>query len=279
MADDALESWLRDHRAAHPRLDAAWVFLRRAPRRDALGAFEALKQEWLDAVYAIHAPSVAATKLQWWIEECGLARDGRARHPLTQAVFADAVARAIPPSSWNAMFHAAGLQLEAAPAADLSAQVAQTGALHGALARIETALWFGTGAGAERACGVAAVQGAIAALRNLPMEIEHGRTPLPMALLARHGLSQGALLEDTASRRAALHGQIGDLLHVLDEADTLSGPLGLFRGLQARLDRRALRHAARAEEPLGAMQRPAGGLPATLDAWRAARAWHAAAQP
>ena len=279
MADSALESWLRDCRAAHPQLEPAWIFLRRDPRHDVYGAFEALKQEWLDAVYAIRAPNVAATKLQWWVEELQRAHDSHARHPLTQALSADERARAIPPARWNEVFHAALLQLEAPPAADFPAQLAQAAPLHGAIARIETSLWFSAEADAQRAEKLAAAQRAVAALRNLPMEVDYGRTPLPMSLLARHGLSQNALIEDQPGRRAALRDQTGELLRALDEAAKLPGPLSLFRGLQVRLDRRALRRAVRVDEPLIALQGLTGGPAALLDAWRAARAWHSAQRP
>ncbi|MER3547214.1 MAG: phytoene synthase [Rhodanobacteraceae bacterium] len=279
MTESALESWLRDFRAVHPQLEPAWVFLARDPRRDVYGAFEVLKQEWLDAVYAIRAPNVGATKLQWWIEELHCAHDGHARHPLTQAVFVDERVRAIPLAQWNEVLHAALLQLEAPPVSDFSAQLAQALPLHGALARIETAMWFGVDANAHRAQKLAAAQRAAAALRNLPMEVDYGRTPLPMSLLARHGLSHNALTDDAPAQRAALRAQSGDVLRALIDADKLPGPLSLFRGLQMRTDRRALRRALRAEEPLRALQEPTGGFGATLDAWRSARAWHSAQQP
>ncbi|SRR5579883_531449 len=279
MADSALESWLGDFRAAHSQLEFAWIFLRDDPRHDVYGAFEVLKQEWLDAVYAIHAPNVAARKLQWWMEELQLAREGHARHPLTQTLFADPRICPIPAVRWNELFHAALLQLEMPPASDLSAQLAQAAPLHGAMARIETMLWFGMGADPRHAQAMAAAQHLIAALRSLPMEVDYGRTPLPMSLLARHGLSQNALMEDGPTRRAALRDQARGLLHALNEAAKLPGPLSLFRGLQMRLDRRALRRARYASEPLGAIQRLTGGFGALLDAWRAARAWHSARQP
>jgi len=279
MSDAARESWLRDYRAAHPQLEPAWIFLRADPRRDVYGAFEALKQEWLDAVFAIRAPNVAATKLQWWMEELQRAHQGHARHPLTQAVFTDERAQVIPLAQWNEVSHAALLQLEAPPVSDFSAQLAQATSLHGSIARIETSLWFGGDADAQRAEKSAAVQRAVAALRNLPMEVDYGRAPLPMSLLARHGLSQNALIEDGPSRRAALRDQARDLLRALDETAKLPGPLSLFRGLQVRLDRRALRRALRAHEPLAAMQGLTGGLGALFDAWKAARAWHLAQQP
>ncbi|HEY3521861.1 MAG TPA: squalene/phytoene synthase family protein, partial [Rhodanobacteraceae bacterium] len=279
MANAALETWLRDFRSAHPQFEPAWIFLRGDPRCEAYGAFEALKQEWLDAVYAIRAPNVASTKLQWWAEELQRAHSGEPRHPLVQAVFADARAKAIPLADWHGVLAAALSQLETPPPPDLPAQLEQAAPFHGAIAQIETVLWFGAGAYVKRAEKLAAVQRAIAALRNLPMEVDYGRTPLPMSLLARHGLSQSALIDDGPARRAALRDQAGDLLRVLDETAKLPGPLGPFRALQARLDRRALRRALRADEPFGEMQRLTVGFGTLFDAWRAARAWHSAQRP
>jgi phytoene synthase len=279
MADAALETWLGDYRAAHPQLEPAWLFLRNDPRRDVYGAFEALRQEWLDAVYAIRAPNVAATKLQWWAEELQRVREGQARHPLTRALFADAAASAIPLTQWNELLRAALLQLETPPPADFSAQLAQAASLHGALARIEIALWFGPGADTRRAERSAAVQRVVAALRNLPMEVDYGRAPLPMSLLARHGLPQAALIEDGPARRAAMRDQAATLLRELDAAAKLPGPLSPFRGLQVRLDGRSLRRVARVDEPLAAIRELTGGFGALLDAWRAARAWHSAQRP
>ena len=279
MTADALESWLRDYRNAHPQTETAWIFLRGEPRRGALGAFEALRQQWLDAVYAIREPRVAATKLQWWVEELQHAGNGQARHPLTQALFADERVRVIPQAHWQEALLAAFRELDAATASDFLAQSAQAASLHGAIARIETTAWFGAAADPRRMQALAPVQHLVAMLRNLPMEVDHGRAPLPMSLLARHGLSQDALLQEGPARRGALQDQIRDLLQAMAEADKMPGPLSLFRGLQQRLDRGALRRAMRAQEPLRELQRGAGGFGALMDAWSVARACRSTMRP
>lgn len=276
---EAIGDWLQAWRESHPQLEPAWAFLRADPRHEIYAAFAALEQEWLNAVYAIREPHVAAVKLQWWAEEMQLARAGAARHPLTRAVFADERARAIPPRFWDEAMQAAMLVLDPAPAADFPAQLAATRPLHGALARIETALWFGADANPERAQAVAAAQHGVELLRNLPDEIEHGRAPLPMALLARHGLSVAELASGSEARDAALRDQARALRQALAETDKMAGPLSLFRGLQARLDRRALRAAATAADPLRALCKGQGGVRGLLDAWNSARAWHRAARP
>lgn len=279
MNNGALQDWLEAWRDSHPQLEPAWIFLRADARHEVCAAFAALEQEWLDAVYAIREPHVAAIKLQWWGEEMQLAQAGSARHPLSQAVFADERARAIPARLWDEVMEAAMGALDFAPAADFPAQLRAAQPLHGGLARIETALWFGAGASPERAQALAAVQHGVALLRNLPSEIEHGRAPLPMALLARHGLRLGELANDSERRRAALRDQAQALRQALDEIDKMAGPLGLFRDLQARLDRRALRRMQTAADPLRVLQGGQGGLRGLLDAWSAARTWHRAKQP
>ena len=100
-----------------------------------------------------------------------------------------------------------------------------------------------------------------------------------MSLLARHDLSQDALLQDGAARRGALQDQIRDLGQAMVDADKMPGPLSLFRGLQQRHDWRALQRAQRASEPLRELQQGAGGFGALMDAWSAARACRSAMRP
>jgi len=272
MTDTALEHWLRDWRAAHPQLETAWVFLR-DDERALYGAFAALESEWLEAVYAIREPQVAAAKLQWWREELRLAHASQARHPLTQALFVSTRVRVIPLAWWNETIDVALARLDALPAPDFAAQLALAQPFHGALARIETALWFGIDADPARARRVASLEHLIAALRYLPQELAYNRSLLPMNLLARHGLTQATLGEDSEARRAALGDQARALRQALGEAVKLAGPLSLFRGLQMRQDASALRVAECATDPLHALHGSQNGLRLLFDAWRAARAW------
>ncbi|MEO7149942.1 MAG: squalene/phytoene synthase family protein [Rhodanobacteraceae bacterium] len=269
---EALEHWLRDWRAAHPQLETAWLFLHE-DERARLGAFAALVSEWLEAVYAIREPQVAVAKLQWWGEELHLAQEGRARHPLTQALFLDQRIRALPTDWWDEVIDAALARLDAPPASDFAAQLAQARPLQAALARIETAVWFDIRADPTRAQRVAILQHLVDALRHLLQELAHNRSPLPMNLLARHGLTQAALGEDSEARRAALRDQATVLRQALDEAAKMACPLSLFRDMQLRLDARALRSAETVSDPLHALHEPQSGLRALFDAWCSARAW------
>lgn len=279
MSDGSLETWLRGWRAKHPQLEPTWTFLRADPRRNHYIALAVLEQQWRDAVYAIREPQVAAAKLQWWREELQFAQAGAARHPLTQELFSEKRIRALPGAVWEEAMDAAMLALDFAPAADVAAQLAAARPLHGALARIEIALWFGAGVEPGRAEAVAAVLHADSLLRNFSNEIEYGRSPLPMSLLARHGLSVAGLSHPSAALNAALGDQMRALRQVLDETDKIAGPLSLLGDLKSRLDRRALRAASASSDPLQAFCLEQGGLRSLFDAWRAARTWHRAAQP
>ena len=279
MSDGSLETWLHGWRATHPQLEPAWTFLRADPRRDHYIALAVLEQQWRDAVYAIREPQVAVAKLQWWREELQLAQAGAARHPLTQDLFAEERIRVLPRAVWDEAMDAAMLALDCAPASDFAAQFAAARPLHGALVRIEIALWFGAGAESGRAEAVAVALHLDSLLRNFPNEIEHGRSPLPMSLLARHGLSIANLSHPSAALNAALGDQMRALRQALHETDKIAGPLTLLGDLKLRLDRRALRAAPSSSDPLRAFCVEQGGLRSLFDGWRAARTWHRAVQP
>jgi phytoene synthase len=98
---------------------------------------------------------------------------------------------------------------------------------------------------------------------------------MPMAQLARHGLSRAQLRSQGAARQQAVKAQLDDLLASWTESATLAGPLSVFRALESRHAHRLAQRAARAGDALAVLQ--AGhsrtGLATALQAWQAARAW------
>jgi phytoene synthase len=238
-------------------------------------ALAALEQEWIAAAYGIREPQVAAAKLGWWAEELASAPTSGGQHPLTQVLFDDARAQAIPMAVWLAPLQAAVAQLEQGTAADFAAQLAAAEPLHGALARLETAWWHGAQADAARAARLATLGHVLHALRRLEDDLERDRLPLPMSRLARHGLVRGELGQRSDARDAAIRAQLADLQAAWREAARLPGPLSVFRALAAHEGARLLRRAHGAADPLAALQREQrGGFGATFAAWRAARRWH-----
>ncbi|UGB46713.1 squalene/phytoene synthase family protein [Frateuria edaphi] len=274
VGHDALQSYVNKWLAAQPAQRVALAFVDPARHAGHI-ALAALEQELLTAAYGIREPHVAATKLNWWAEELAGAAQSGGRHPLTQVLFDDERTDRIDSERWLAPVVAAMAQLEEGTAADFGAQLAAASQLHGALAALETAWWFGESASPERAARVAAIAHLLHALRRLDDDAERDRLPLPMTSLARHGLRRDELRRAGAARNTAVRGQLEELTAAWREASRLAGPLSVFRAVESHAGERLARRAAGAAEPLQVLQhaRPSGGLATTLAAWQAARRW------
>ena len=265
-----IDKWL----AVQPQQRVALVFVdgRRYPGHVALAALE---QELLGAAYGIREPQVAAAKLNWWAEELAGAAASGGRHPLTQVLFDDERAHAIAGDLWLAPVLAAMAQLEQGTAADFPAQLAAAMPLHGALAALETAWWYGADVSPARAARLATLNHLLYALLRLEQDAERDRLPLPMARLARHGLSRTQLRSPSEAREQAVKAQLDDLLASWRESATLAGPLSVFRALESRHGNQLAQGAAHTDDALAVLQtgQPRTGLATTLHAWQAARAW------
>lgn len=270
----ALQSYVDKWLAVQPQQRTALVFVDpgKYPGHVALAAWE---QELLSAAYGIREPHVAATKLNWWAEELSNAAATGGRHPLTRVLFDDERAHAMPQKRWLAPVLAAMAQLEEGTAVDFSAQLNAASALHGALAALETAWWYGESASPDRAARVATLNHLLFALRRLQDDSERDRLPLPMTRLARFGLSRASLRQQSEERDQAIKAQLDDLRLAWGGASRLGGPLSVFRALEASEGERLARKAARADEPLKVLQKgtPDSGFMVTMRAWRAAQRW------
>jgi phytoene synthase len=276
LAHGALQSYVDKWLAVQPEQRVALAFVDPAkyPGHVALAALE---QELLAAAYGIREPQVAAAKLNWWAEELSGAAASGGRHPLTRALFGDERARALPAECWLAPVLAAMAQQEEGTAADFGAQLAAAAQLHGALAVLETAWWYGESASPQRAARLATLGHLLHALRRLEDDAERDRLPLPMARLARFGLSRAELRRPVAARDEAVKAQLADLRTAWADAARLPGPLSVFRALEARQGERLTRRALGASAPVQALQRGVGGGPGVaFAAWNAARRWQAA---
>lgn len=270
----ALQSYIDKWLAVQPQQRAALVFV--DPQRHAGHiALAALEQELLGAAYGIREPQVAAVKLNWWAEELGGAAQSGGRHPLTQVLFDDERAHALPPERWLAPVRAAIAQLEDGTAPDFAGQLAAAQPLHGALAALETEWWFGPAAVDAKAARMATLAHLLHSLRRLHDDAERDRLPLPMARLARFGLARTQLRAHSSARADAVRAQLADLASAWEQASALDGPLGVFRALEAREGMRLVRAAQRAEDPVTTLQRglDGGAFGHTVAAWNAARRW------
>lgn len=270
-----LQSFIDKWLAVQPQQRVALAFVdgRRYPGHIALAALE---QELLGAAYGIREPQVAVAKLNWWAEELTGAAASGGRHPLTQVLFDDERAHAISSECWLAPVLAAMTQLEQGTAADYFAQLDAAMPLHGALAALETTWWYGSEASFARAAQVATLNHLLYALLRLEQDAERDRLPLPMAQLARHGLSRAQLRVPSAARQQAVKAQLDDLLTSWDGSVALAGPLSVFRALESRHGSQLAQRAARAGDALTTLQagQPRTGLATAWRAWQAARAWH-----
>lgn len=272
MSETAFDDYLAQWRGANPQRTIAWLFLR-SGERACFGALAALEHEWLKVLREAREPQVAAARLGWWREEMQRAPQGQARHPLTQGLFAMPRANAVPATCWTAPVEAAMALLAASSPADFAAQGAAVMPLADALAELETRVWFGDVVASPRAAKVVLLAHLVANLRGLESMAERGRTPLPMNLLARHGLILDALGSDSPARRAAVRDYIAELQRELTGAVRMRSSLTLFRAVELQHDLDTLGLATRADEPLSALRSSAFGLHGLLKTWRAARTW------
>ncbi len=265
-----IDKWL----ATQPQQRVALAFVdgRRHPGHVALAALE---QELLSAAYGIREPQVAAAKLGWWAEELAGAASSGGRHPLTQVLFDDERGHFIATELWVAPVLAAMAQLEQGTAADYADQLQAAMPLHGALAALETAWWYGAAAPSERAARVAVLNHLLHALLHLETDAERDRLPLPMARLARHGLDRTQLRRPGQARQQAVAAQLGDLLGDWRASDALDGPLSVFRAVESRHARALAQRALRTVDALAVLQAGQSGTPWSTPwrAWQAARAW------
>ncbi|HEX7324815.1 MAG TPA: squalene/phytoene synthase family protein [Rhodanobacteraceae bacterium] len=274
MSDNAADDYVTRWRDASPQRSVAWLFLR-PDERNCFGALAALEGEWLRVLHDVREPLVAATKLGWWREEVQRAVQGEARHPLLVALFADARARAVPAERWIAAVDAASMAFATEVPADFAAQCEAAAPLAAAFAALETAVWFGVGAVSPRAAQVVMCVQLTANVRMLAAEVEHGRSPLPMNLLARHGLTIEALAADGAEQHAAVADYLVGLQRTFAAAVKMPGPLTLLRSVDAQRDRATLRRALHAAQPVAELALPLHGALGALKIWHAARTWRA----
>ncbi|MGH8214255.1 MAG: squalene/phytoene synthase family protein [Rhodanobacteraceae bacterium] len=277
MSDSALDSYVSSWREADPQRAVAELFLRRG-ERTRYGACAALLQEWRRTLHDVREPQVAVAKLGWWHEELQRAAEGGARHPLAQVLFAGARVREVPLSCWTAVLDAAIGQLAAPPPADFLAQQRAAEPWSAAVAELEARLWFGPSAGVVRANAVTSIAYLVADVRCTATEAAHGRSPLPMNLMARHELTVEGLAGDSPARRAALRDYAVLLRDALTEAAAIPGPLTLFRAVDMQRDLRSLERAVRAEDPLSALCAQRTGVGNLLKIWRVARMWRGTAK-
>jgi phytoene synthase len=197
---------------------------------------------------------------------------GRSNHPIARELFADDLVSAVDPALWLALADAALAQQGNTAAATLPGLLGQRAVFHGVVARIEKAL----SGGRDADIGPNATLWTISQLlRELP-QIAHGddSLPLPLDLLARHGLTRSSLSAPTAQRTALLRDHLGALAAVSAECVGASSVRSLYQRVRVRHDRALLSAARKASDPLAWLTEHmrAGRWASLWVAWREARA-------
>jgi phytoene synthase len=269
-ATPAFASFEQEWLDAHPEYAIASIFLPPAQRRRE-NAFAVLVHE-LGAAARLHEPQVATAKLSWWRGELTGAVSGRSSHPIARELFADAGVSNVDPALWLALADAALAQHGNTAAATLPELLGQRGAFHGVVARIESAMSGGTNADVESNATLWTIT---QLLRELP-QLEHAddNLPLPLDLLARHGVTRSGLSAPTAQRTALLRDHLGALAAVSAECVRASSARSLYQRVRVRHDGALLTAARNASDPLVCVsERLRPGRWASLwVAWREARA-------
>jgi 15-cis-phytoene synthase len=147
----------------------------------------------------------------------------------------------------------------------------QRAAFHSVVARIEKALSGGRDADIEPNATLWTIS---QLLRELP-QIAHGddSLPLPLDLLARHGLTRSGLSAPTAQRTALLRDHLGALAAVSAECVGASSVRSLYQRVRVRHDRALLSATRKASDPLAWLTEHmrAGRWASLWVAWREAR--------
>lgn len=264
---DFEQKWL----AAYPENRVTAVFLASDQRRRA-AAFGSLVHELSEAAFHIREPQVAVTKLSWWAQELADAPMGQARHPITKALFGDNVAREADPDLWPALAEGALVLLDHPGAGTLEALLEEFEPFHVPVARAESALMCDDAGNVD---SDAALWTCSHLLRELPrLGDGENHLPLPLGLLARHGLTRSQLSEATPARAALLK----DFLAALDRE--IAGALGvasahsLRQRVRVRLDLALIAAAQGVADPLAYLttHAHAGYWRSLWTGWREARA-------
>jgi phytoene synthase len=271
MAAEGFVEFERKWLDAWPEHRVVAVFLEPARRRGA-NAFGTLINELSQTAFHVHEPQVVAAKLAWWRQELADAALGTARHPVTQELFADDVARETDPTLWPALAEGALTQFDQPGAGTLAALIEQLDPYYSAVARAESALLLG-GDGSTEAN--AALWTFSHLLHELPMLARsEGRLPLPLNLLARHGLTRGALAQPSPARSRVLKDFLDELVLEINGALGVASARTLALRTRVRLDRGLIAGALKTADPLPylAANARAGYWPSLWAAWREARA-------
>lgn len=270
-ASDTFASYEQEWLAAEPENAVVAIFLPE-PLRQPAGAFGCLVHALGEAAFHIRESQVAATKLAWWRQELAEAAFGNPSHPITKTLFAVTAVREIDPALWPALAEGALAQLDTPGAGTLDALIEQLDPFFSAVARAQAALF---GCATVNTEADAALWTLSHLLRSLPrLDADEVHLPLPLGLLARHGLTRAELAYESAQRNMLVKDFLDELVLEGNGAFGVSANRALPLRVRAMIDRRRIAGALRAVDPLRWLTAHphAGRWRSVWTTWSAARA-------
>lgn len=273
--DTAFASFERKWLDAQPEQALVAVFLRPADRERAR-AFGSLIHELEQTAFGVREPQVAAAKLAWWQQELVAASKGTARHPITRKIFLDARARTLDAGRWAALVDGALARIETSAASTFNELFTTFATFYGPVAQVESALLCGASVSDEANARLWTISHLLGSIVSL--EHEQDCPPfIPMALLARHGLSRADLSHASPARTALLGDYLDVLIGEIIAASGVAGAGSLGRRVRIRLDLELALKARRSADPLKYLTNNpyASRWRGLWVAWREARAMQA----
>lgn len=241
---------------AHPEIAVASIFLD-TRQRSVANAFGCLAHELAEAALHLREPRVVAAKLDWWRRELVAAAAGQTRHPVTARLFADGRASALGAARWIGLADAACAVVDQAAPANREELLRQYEPLAAAIVRIEALLARGGAADGEVRSN-ATLWTISQLVRGLPrLAVAADALPLPLDLLARHGLTRAALDRATPERAALVRDHLDALAAALRERLAEPVPRTLYQRVRAARDAALIAAARAADEPLEILRRAA----------------------
>lgn len=163
------------------------------PARPALAGLYLFEHELAHVRDHVREPAMGEIRLQWWAEVLEGARADEARgHPLATALLAAAARHSLPRATLAAMVEARRADLFDDAPVTMTDVEGQAGETTGALLRLAALVIAPDAEGpladlaGHGGCALAISE----TLRRLPLFFRRGQCPLPLDLLARHGLDR-----------------------------------------------------------------------------------------
>jgi phytoene synthase len=271
MATDGFAEFEQKWLDAWPENRVVALFLDAQQRRRA-NAFGTLINELSLATFHLPEPQVAAAKLGWWQQELADAAFGSPRHPVTCELFADDAVRESDPALWPALATGALAQMDQPGAGTLAALIEQLDPFYSAVAEAESALLLAGTGNVEANAALWTFSHLLHESTALARGV--GRLPVPLALLARHGMTRADLAQASPQRNRLVKDFLDELALEIKGALSVAAAHTVSQRVRVRLDNALIAGALKASEPvtyLGANAR-VGYWRSLWTTWREARA-------